>query len=172
FVCFRREVLLGPALDLARDVVLAAAIIGQADGGGVVAVELRQGRIHRIVHRGALSRSGRGHFRFPEHAPFDMRHDEEGFADDRIVRTIENRRRHREALGVERADYAVFTVDRMRRRQKLAGRFAPKYVAPRWRLDQVGRVGLAALELLDGNWAGEAFYVVVQIRLQAAGIEA
>ena len=62
----------------------------------------------------------------------------------------------REALAVQRADDAEFSIDRMGRRQQFAGRLAAQHITARRRFEQIGRIGLAALELLDREGAGEA----------------
>ena len=56
-----------------------------------------------------------------------------------------------EAFGVQPPDHAVFAVDRVRRREELARWLAAQNVVPRRRSQQIGRVRLPALELLDVN---------------------
>ena len=143
----RRAILLRPALDLPGDVVLAAAEIGEPDRGRIERMQPRQRRIHRVVDRGALGRRRLRHVRFPEHAAAHMAHEIERRAGDALVGAVEQRRGDRKALRMQRADHAELAVDRMRRRQQLAGRLAAQHVAPAGRLDQVGRVRLPALEL-------------------------
>src|SRR2546430_11994975 len=50
----------------------------------------------------------------------------------------------------------LFPYTTLFRSQELAGRLAPEDVLPAAGRQQVGRVGLAALELADGDGAGEA----------------
>src|SRR5579863_8447661 len=100
-----------------------------------------------------------------------MRHDEERGADDAVIGAINDRLGDRKALRVERGDHAVFAVDRVGGRQQLARRLAPEHVTARRRLQEVGRVGLAAFELADRKRAGEALHVFAQIGLEPAGIE-
>ena len=71
-------------------------------------------------------------------------------------------------MRVQRADDAEFAVDRMRRRQQLAGRLAAQHVAPRRRLQQIGRVRLSALELLDRQRPGEARHMLRRDNRRAA----
>ena len=53
-------VLLRPALDLARHVVLAAAVVGEPDRGRIEGMQPRQRRVHGVVDGGALGRVGAG----------------------------------------------------------------------------------------------------------------
>ena len=76
-----------------------------------------------------------------------MRHDEKRCADHVFIGAIKDRLRHRKTLAIKRADDAEFAIDRMRRWQQLARRFPPQNVAALRRLDEIGRIGLAALEL-------------------------
>src|SRR5207249_5153928 len=60
---------------------------------------------------------------------------------------IDDRRRDRKALRMERADDAELAIDRMRGWEQLARRLAAQHVATRGRLEKIGRIGLPALEL-------------------------
>ena len=115
-LCLGRAVLLAPALDLARHVVLAAAEIGQPERRRIVAVEPRQCRVHRLIERRALGRGRLRHVRLPEHAALDMGHHIERRADDGGLLAIEIWMRHRKVLRRQRADQAEFAIDGMRRR--------------------------------------------------------
>ena len=94
--------------------------------------------------------------RFPEHAAVDETHHVEGGAGHALVGAKAERLGHRKALRIKRADHAVLAVDRVRGRQQLARRLAPQHIAPRRRLQQIGRVRLPALELLQRQRAGKA----------------
>ena len=127
--------------------------------------------VHGVVDRGALGRVGAGHLRLPEHAAVDEAHHVERRAGDALVRAIDQRLGHRKFLRMQRADDAIFAVDRVRRRQQLARRLAAQDVTPRRRLQEISRVRLAALELLDCQRAGEARHMRVEISLKPRGIE-
>jgi hypothetical protein len=60
----------------------------------------------------------------------------------------------------------------MRGRQQLSRRLAAEHVPPPGSLQQIGRVGLAALELLHRNRAGKRLHALVQIGLKPRDIEA
>ena len=168
---FRGAILLRPALDLARDVILAAAEIGEADLRRIERMQARDGVVHGVVDRGALGRVGARHLRLPEHAAVDEAHHIKRRAGNALVRAIGQRLCHRKFLRMQRTDHAVFAVDRVRRRQQLARRLAAQDVTPRRRLQQISRVRLPALELLDDQRAGEIFHVCRQIVLKACTIE-
>src|SRR5207244_4154310 len=56
--------------------------------------------------------------------------------------------------------------------QQLARGLASQHVAPRGRLQQIGRVGLTAAELLDAERAGKSRYLLGQISLEPRRVEA
>jgi len=93
-------------------------------------------------------------------------------ADDVLVlaQRISARRRH---IGpVERRDDPELAIDRMRRRQQLAGRFAAQHIAPAGTVGQaIGRIGLAAAELLDAKRGYETRDLVGHERRQRPLIE-
>ena len=148
-------VLLGPAVDLARDVIAGPAEIAETERCVIDAMQARDDVVERVVD--ARARSARrepGKRRLPEHAALDVIHDVEGGADDALVEAQRVRARHRHIGLGERGDDAVLAIDRVRRRQQLARRLAAQHEAPSVRRrQQEGRVGLAALELLDGRRA-------------------
>ena len=78
----------------------------------------------------------------------------------------------REAGAAERRDHPIFAVDGMGAGQQLAGRLAAQHVGAGGRDELVGRVGLAALELLDGERPGEAVDVGRQPLLEFGAVEA
>ena len=168
---FGRAVLLRPALDLPRDIVFALAEVAQADFGGIEAVKLRDGGVHRVIDGGALGRIEPGHLRLPEHAAVDKVHDVERRTGHALVGAIDERLRDRKALRVQRADDAVFAVDRMRGGQQFAGRLPPQHVAASRRLQQVSRVRLPALELPDRQRSGEACDIRGEIAFEACDID-
>jgi hypothetical protein len=107
----------------------------------------RQRGIHGVIDRCALGGLGIGHVRLPDDAAFDVIHDIERRAGDAEIIAVNERRGDREALGMQRADDAELAVDRVRGRQQLARRLSPQHVAARGRRQQVGGIGLPALEL-------------------------
>ena len=135
FSVSRGAVLLRPAIDLARDVVLAPAVVGKPDRGGLIGVQPRQRRVHRVEHGGALVRVGVRHVRHPDHAALDEAHHVERRAGDALVGAIDHRLGDREALLVERADHLELAVDRVRGGQQLARRLAPQHVFARRRFE-------------------------------------
>ena len=116
---------------------------------GSNAMQPRQRRIHVVIDRRALGRIRARHLRLPEHAAVDEIHHIERRAGDGLVAAIENRLRDRKALRMQRADDAEFAIDRMRGGQQLPRRLAAQHIFRRGRFQQIGRVGLPALELLD-----------------------
>ena len=101
--------------------------------------------LRRAVRRLARQR------RIPEHPALFHRHDVEGGADHGVVGAQRIGLGDRKALLAERRDDAELAIDRMRRRQQFAERLAAHHVGSRRRFELVGRVGLAALELQDGQ---------------------
>ena len=89
--------------------------------------------------------------RIPEHPALFHRHDVEGRADHGVVGAQRIGLRDRKALLAERRDHLEFAVDRVRRRQQFAERLSPHHIGAAGRIEPVGRVGLAALELQDGQ---------------------
>ena len=101
--------------------------------------------LRRVVRRLARQR------RVPEHPALLHRHDVEGGADHAVVGAQRVGLGDRKALLGERGDDAELAIDRMRRRQQFAERLAPHHIGTAGRIEPVGRIGLAALELQDGQ---------------------
>ncbi|MEY9620879.1 hypothetical protein ABH982_004336 [Bradyrhizobium ottawaense] len=80
--------------------------------------------------------------------------------------------RDRETLLAERCDHAIFAIDRMRRGQQFAERFSAHHVGTVRRVQPVGRIGLAALELEHDQRSLIAFDVVAHPGFQAQFVEA
>ena len=76
----RGAVLARPARHLAPDAVARLAVVGQADGGRVDAVQRRDHAVHLVVVRGALGRRHAGQRRVPQDAAVDAVHHVEGAA--------------------------------------------------------------------------------------------
>src|SRR5215831_6940103 len=77
-----------------------------------------------------------------------------------------------EALLAECGDDAELTIHRMRRRQQFAERLAPHHVGTAGSIEPVGRVGLTALELQDGQGAAITLNVFAHPALEARFIDA
>jgi len=166
-------VLLGPAPDLTREIVARLAVVGQADGGVVHLVKRRDDAVHLVVDRRALGGRHARQRLVPEHAPLDVLHDVEGAADDALVLAQREHPRHRDAGAVQRLHDAVFALDCVRRGQQLrrgCGLGAHDVVlAARGEAER--GIGLPALELLDGERAGEPLDVAAQEGFQGGGVE-
>src|SRR5262249_6322358 len=88
-----------------------------------------------------------------------------------FVGTIGEGRRDRKTLRMECTDHPVFAIDRVRRWKEFAGRLATEHVAARRRFQQIGRVRLAAFELLDSQWSREVLDLRGEIMLKTRRIE-
>ena len=161
-------ILLGPAVDLAREIISGPAEIGKPDLLRIEIVQMRQ----RLDLAGEdfpprIGRLGRQR-RIPEHAALLHRHDVEGRADDVVVGAERIGARDRKArLLRQRGDDAELAVDRMRRRQQFAERLAPHHIGAIGRVEPVGRIGLAALELQDDQRSLVALDVLRQPAVEA-----
>ena len=102
---------------------------------------------HRLVDaaaRAGLQARQRG---VPVHDALDRLHHVEGRADDAGILAQGVRAGHGKAGAVERPDQAILPLDRMRRGQQRAEGLAPQDIGAARRLQPIGRVRLAALEL-------------------------
>ena len=142
-------VLLGPAVDLAREIVSRPAEIAKADLFGVEIVQLSErfdlAGEDLAPRLGCLARQ-RG---VPEHPALLHRHDVEGGTEDTILHAERVGFCYRKALLAKRGNDAELAIDRMRRRQQFAERLSPHHIGTTGRIEPVGRIGLAALELQD-----------------------
>ena len=168
----RGAVLLGPAIDLARKVVAGLAEIAEPDRLRIEGVQLRQ-RLD-LAGEDPAPRLGRlaRQRRIPEHAPLFHRHDVEGGADHGIVGAQRIGPGDRKALFAERGDDAEFAVDRMGRRQQFSERLAPHHIGTAGRIEPIGRVRLAALELQDGQRSLIAFDMLAHPAVEAHLVDA
>ena len=123
-----RAVLLGPALELPREVAARPAEVLEAERLPVLLVEPRHDVVHRIVDRRALGRRAPGYERVDHDAALDPVHDVEDGADDVRVLAQQVGLRHGHVGAPKRRQDAVLAVHCVRRRQELAGRLAPKHV--------------------------------------------
>ncbi len=117
-------VLARPAGHLALQVGAGAAVVGQADGRGVHAVQRRHHAVHLVVVRAALGGRHAGQGRVPEDAAFHMVHHVKHRADDAGVFAQGMGFRHRHLGLGQRADDAELAVHRMGRGQQVAQRLA------------------------------------------------
>ena len=117
-------ILLGPALQLPREIIAGFTVVGETRRGDVDRVQLRQRLVHGVIDRRALDRIGFRHRRVPEDAPLDMGHEIEDRADDGFVLAQGERTRRGKAASLERGECAKFALDHMRRFQQLARRLA------------------------------------------------
>ncbi len=168
----RSPVLPAPAPDLPREIVARLAEVREARGRVVDPVERRDHAVHLVVDRGAL---GRRHVRkrlVPKDAALDVLHDVERAPDDALVLAQAIGARHGNARLPESRDHAELALDRVRRGQELRRRpgLGAQHVVLSPAADQIGRVRLAAFELLRAERAGKA--VLAQIRLQRSQVEA
>ena len=165
-------VLLGPAMDLAREIIPRPPEIGEAERLPADRVQPREDLTERLVDGGALARREAGDRGIGDDTPVDAIHDVERGADDRRVLAERVRARHREPRRAERRDDAVLALHRVRRGQELARRLPAQDVLPAARRQVVGRVRLAAAELLDAERAREAGHVLAHVARERAQVEA
>ena len=162
-------VLGAPALHLALHVALGLAEIAQAGGLIVDAVQLGQGVDLVVVKVGALVLGQGFQLRLGEHPAGHEIHHVEAGADHVIVFAQQVHGRHRHlAVFAERLHDAVFPVHLVGGRQHLARRLLAQHVFPVAALQQVGGVGLPALELAHLERAVEQivlFQVLGETRL-------
>jgi len=79
--------------------------------------------------------------------------------------------RDREALLSKRRNDAIFAIDRVRRGQQFAERLAAHHVGTLRRVEAIGRIGLAALELEHDQRAFKTLDVLVHPCLEAELVE-
>ena len=160
-------VLLGPAIDLAAEIVAGLAEVGEADSLHIDIVQCSQGVDHREIGVAAVSGRGAGHGPVPDRFPVDHVHDVEPRADHRVIGAQAELPRRRKAGLVERVLDLVFAVDRVGAGQQRAERLAPQNIVAALRLDLVGRVRLPALELGQAQRALEAIDIGLHPLAQA-----
>ena len=154
---FGELVLLGPAADLTCAIIGRLAEIPKPDGNRILGVEIGKSVDHRVVDFFPLGRCIVGQRAVPETAPVGETHDEELRTDNFRIFAQAVCLGHGEAGGLEGMHHRVFPVHGMRTWQQLAERLAAQHIAARRRVDPVGRVGLATLELGIAQGAFETF---------------
>ncbi len=122
--------------------------------------------------RGAVGGQEAGESRFPDDPPFDHVHHEECRADHTDVLAQAVYAGDREAGIAERRHHPRLALDRMGAREQGAGRFTAEDVGAGRRVEPVGRVGLAALELADGQRSDEIFDLGGHPAFERCGVEA
>ena len=125
------EILLGPAADLALEIIAGLAVIAEPGGVGIDPVQLRDRRVHRVEISGPLGRGDFGKGGLPEDPPLDHLHHVEGGADHRLVEAQAERLGDREALRAQGGDHPIFAVDRVRAGQQFARRLAAQHIGAR-----------------------------------------
>ncbi|MOA00083.1 hypothetical protein D3C78_1194290 [compost metagenome] len=154
-----------PAADLAREVVARPAIVGQAHGAMVHAVQRGDHPVHLTVDGLALggrhARQGLVH----QHPAGEKLHQIERRADQRRVVAIGEHARHRHRAALQGAHDAVLAVDGMGRGHQQARRLGAQHIAAAAGRELVRRVGLAA-----GQRRERRLLAVAQaLRLQVGG---
>jgi hypothetical protein len=159
-------VLLAPARELAREVVAGLAVVGQAHGARVERMDGGEHAHDLLVPRAPLGGIELGQRRIPMDATVDVAHEIEHRPDHAVVAAQVDRLRHRDAAAVQRLEHAELAVDRVRRGQELAGRFPPQHVTAGRGFDQVGRIGLPALELLGAQRCAETRHLRLEVEAE------
>ena len=165
-------VLPGPAFDLAGYVVGGAAVIGQADGGGVDGVEMGEGSGHVREGRAAMVRTDTGHGAVGVDAAGSVIHDEEGGADDGGVVAEEAHAGNRDVGWAEGLHDAIFALDGVGGGEKGATRLLAQDVGGGGGLQVEGRVGLAPLELSDFDSGFDPWKLSDEVALERRLVEA
>lgn len=147
-------ILFGPAGDLTLEIVAGAAEVLQPHGDRIDAVQLGQRVDHGLIGGATFTCRQFGQGAVPEGAPLDQLHHIEGRADDGVVLTQGQRRRHGKAGRMQGADQPVFAIDRMGRGQQRSERATAQDIVPAVERHPIGRVRLAAGKLLQTDVGG------------------
>src|SRR5690606_14848130 len=105
-------------------------------------------------------------------AALDHVHDVKWCADDGFVLAQAMNAGNREAGLPQRGDDAIFAIDGMGPRQQFARRLAAEHIGSPRRVEAIGRVRLAALELADRKRAAKALNIVLEPADQCGLVEA
>ena len=120
--------LLGPAVDLAREIIAWLAEVGKADCCVVGVVQARECLQLALINRAALFGRGVRQEAVPKNAAVDHLHDVEHGAEDAIVGTQRIGPRHRETGRIKRCDDTILAVDGVRGGQQFAARLFAQHV--------------------------------------------
>ncbi len=152
----RGAVLLGPARQLAGEIVAGPAEIAEADGRRIDHVQGGERRVHRVIDRRALLVGDLGDRRVPDDPAIDEFHHVEGGADDALVLAEDMHLRHGNGRAAERLHHAIFAVDGMGGLEELPRRLLAQHGAATRMAQHEGRVRLPAGELLRLHRPAEA----------------
>jgi hypothetical protein len=156
-----------------RSIVAGPPVVGKPGSFDVDRVQLRENAVHLVIDRGALVALEARQRLIPEDATVDVLHDVERPANDAFVLDQQQRPRHWYALRCQCAHHVEFALDRMRRGQQFRRRsgLAAHHVLRGRRRDQVGGVGLTALELLYVHRPAKLGQVPLQVDGETFNVE-
>ena len=164
-------VLLRPARDLPRDVTAHAAVVAEADGAVIDAVQRRDHAVELVVVRAAFGARHAGKRRVPQHAALDVLHEIERRPDHAVVLAERDHPRDGNVGRGERLHHAIFAIDGVRRGQQRAGRLAAQHIVPSARGHAIRGIGLPALVLEDGEVGGVGESDLVQVSRERRDVE-
>ena len=168
----RGAILLGPAVDLSREVAPRPAEVRQAQSLPVLAMQPREHVVHGIVDGRALGRRAAGQKRIDHDAAAHPVHHVEDRPNDLGILAEHPRLRHGHVGLAEGGEDAILAIHRVRGGQEFARRLAPQHVLVSRGGQAIGRVGLATLELAHRDGPAEAVDVLGQIALERGHVEA
>ena len=122
--------LVRPALELAREVVARAAVVGEADRGDVEPMDRGHRTRHGVVDGAALPACDPRRCVFGEDAAFHPFHQIEGRAQHCPLGAVVQRLGHRHFGVSQRGQHAELAVDGVRRWHDLAGRLLAQHRLP------------------------------------------
>jgi hypothetical protein len=143
------EILLGPAVDLALEIITRTAIVAKTYGLVVDHMELRHCGVHRIEDGRALGARDAGCGRVPEDSAFDHLHDVEPGTDHAVIDTQSLNPGNGKICLCQAHQHPGLPLDRMGALEQLTRWLAAQNIGFARCHQLVGGVGLTALELLD-----------------------
>ena len=152
--------LFGPARDLALEIVSGAAEIAETDLIGLHRMELRQCLGHAEIEATPLGGRETGQGGIMEDAALQPLHQIERRAERLGIGMEEHGARHRHIRLRQRLKHTELAVDRMGSAQDRPGRLLAQNQATRSPIDEIGRIGLAAADAFEREFAG------AELRLQ------
>ncbi len=167
----RRDILTCPAADLTVDVILRPPVTFETGAPPVHAMQRGHHAVHVVIHRRAVRVRKPRQRAVSEHASRYVIHQVESRSDHVGIHAEQPHSRHRNAGVRERRLHAVFPVDRVGRRQQLAGWLLAQHVVAARRREVERRIRLAALELPHPRRPGEARHFGREIVLQTRLVE-
>ena len=163
--------MLGPAIDLAAEIIAGFAEFGQPRCFDVGIVQLREHVEHLAVDCAAFFRARAGDRTVPDGAAIDHAHHVEPAADHTIVGAEAILAGDGETGLTHPGLHLIFAVNRMGGRQQWPKGLAPQYIIARLRFDLVSRVRLPAFELGQVQRAFEALHICLHPIGKAAFIK-